>query len=67
MAPFNTYIAHLSDEVRIAYIDQPPHGSEKGVILLVHGFPQTSYQFRKVIPSLATEGYVGLCLCCIAN
>jgi pimeloyl-ACP methyl ester carboxylesterase len=30
---------------------------EKGVILLIHGFPQTSYQFRHVITPLADAGY----------
>ena len=28
-----------------------------GTILLIHGFPQTSYQFRKVIPGLSKAGY----------
>lgn len=31
--------------------------SEKEVILLIHGFPQTSYQFRKVMMPLAEAGY----------
>lgn len=36
----------------------PPDGVDaKGVILLVHGFPQTSYQFRRVITPLADAGY----------
>ncbi|KAI2602388.1 soluble epoxide hydrolase [Hypoxylon sp. NC1633] len=49
----------VEPSVRIAYIDcaskaKPPH---RGVILLIHGFPQTSYQFRHVINPLAEAGY----------
>ena len=28
-----------------------------GTILLVHGFPETSHQFRHVLPLLAEAGY----------
>jgi pimeloyl-ACP methyl ester carboxylesterase len=59
--------AHISgaistvDEVTLAYIDCPPLPSssvtEKGTIVLIHGFPQTSYQFRHVITPLAEAGY----------
>ena len=43
----------------LAYRDEkPPAGIDhKGVILLIHGFPQTSYQFRHVLPLLAAQGY----------
>ncbi|KAK5093037.1 hypothetical protein LTR70_000496 [Exophiala xenobiotica] len=54
-------IAIISEEpelVRIKYIDTPPtSGTSKGTILLIHGWPQTSYQFRKVIRHLADKGY----------
>ncbi len=45
--------------VRLAYIDRLPPQSipQKGVIVLLHGFPQTSYQFRHVITPLAAAGY----------
>lgn len=45
--------------IRLAYIDcHPPVGiHKKGTIVLLHGFPQTSYQFRHVIPPLAEAGY----------
>ncbi|EKG21383.1 Alpha/beta hydrolase fold-1 [Macrophomina phaseolina MS6] len=46
--------------VRIAYIDcHPPPSSlpERGTLLLIHGFPQTSYQFRHVIEPLSSAGY----------
>ena len=43
--------------IRIAYIDCPSPKSEKGVIVLLHGFPQTSYQFHHVITPFAMAGY----------
>ncbi|KAK5047039.1 hypothetical protein LTR84_006981 [Exophiala bonariae] len=45
-------------QVRIHYIDCPPAGgTEKGVILLIHGYPNTSYQWRHVITPFAQKGY----------
>lgn len=46
-------------EVSIHYISCPPPANTKakGTILLIHGFPQTSYQFRHVITPLADAGY----------
>ncbi|PSN70381.1 soluble epoxide hydrolase [Corynespora cassiicola Philippines] len=35
----------------------PPSTPSKGTILLIHGFPQTSHQFRHVITPLADAGY----------
>ncbi|KAL8641846.1 MAG: hypothetical protein Q9228_001393 [Teloschistes exilis] len=47
------------EEVRIHYVEaNPPAGTQKkGTILLIHGFPETSYQFRHVIPPLSSAGY----------
>jgi pimeloyl-ACP methyl ester carboxylesterase len=47
------------EEIRINYIDcpPPPSSTSKGTILLIHGFPQTSYQFRHVITPLSNAGY----------
>ncbi|KAI4208953.1 MAG: hypothetical protein LQ351_008069 [Letrouitia transgressa] len=47
------------DEVTLAYIECPPPSltAEKGSILLIHGFPQTSYQFRHVINPLSEAGF----------
>ncbi|KAI9696730.1 MAG: hypothetical protein M1836_005092 [Candelina mexicana] len=46
-------------EIRLHYIDCPPPDNQipKGTLLLIHGFPQTSYQFRHVITPLADAGY----------
>lgn len=45
--------------IRLAYIDCSPPSTVKkqGTIVLLHGFPQTSYQFRHVITPLADAGY----------
>ena len=44
--------------VRIKYVDTlPTSNNSKGTILLIHGWPQTSYQFRKVIGPLSEQGY----------
>lgn len=46
-------------EVTIHYIACPPpkHTKSKGTILLIHGYPETSYQFRHVITPLSDAGY----------
>ncbi|TDZ14555.1 Epoxide hydrolase 4 [Colletotrichum orbiculare MAFF 240422] len=54
---FSHKIAALGGDLRIAYIDQPPKSDPRGVILLIHGFPQTLYQYRHVIEPFAASGY----------
>ena len=45
-------------EIRIFYTEcLPVFSKAKGTILLIHGFPETSYQFRHVIVPLAQAGY----------
>ncbi|KAF2168546.1 hypothetical protein M409DRAFT_36338 [Zasmidium cellare ATCC 36951] len=39
------------------YCPTPKDIQAKGTILLIHGFPQTNYQFRRVITPLAKRGY----------
>ncbi|KAI4678934.1 uncharacterized protein J4E88_006222 [Alternaria novae-zelandiae] len=48
-----------NEKIRLNYIEcAPPRlARKKGVILLIHGFPQTSYQFRHVITPLSEVGY----------
>lgn len=46
-----------SGDIRINYIDVPAKDSEKGIILLIHGFPQTSYQYQHVIAPFPTAGF----------
>ncbi|KAJ9615207.1 hypothetical protein H2200_001281 [Cladophialophora chaetospira] len=47
------------ESVRLFYVEalarQPKE--KKGTILLIHGFPETSYQFRHVMTPLAEAGY----------
>ena len=48
-----------AEPVRIAFLDHPSppnHPSPKATILLIHGFPQTSHQFRHILPLLASQG-----------
>lgn len=45
------------EDIGLNYIECPPAAKQKGVILLIHGFPQTSYQFRHIINPLAHAGY----------
>jgi pimeloyl-ACP methyl ester carboxylesterase len=48
------------EAVRIAFLDHPQtsgYASLKATILLIHGFPQTSHQFRHVLPLLTSQGY----------
>ncbi|KAH8697894.1 microsomal epoxide hydrolase [Talaromyces proteolyticus] len=44
-------------EIRLFFTEAQPSGKKKGTILLIHGFPQTSYQFRHVIGPLSSAGY----------
>ncbi|KAM0174610.1 hypothetical protein ACHAPF_005977 [Botrytis cinerea] len=48
-----------SSEVTIHYIlcHPPSNVTSKGTILLIHGYPETSYQFRHVVTPLADTGY----------
>ena len=50
------YTAALENGVSIAFTDTQPDKNEKGVVVLIHGFPQTSYQFRKVIGPISEAG-----------
>ncbi|KAI7509168.1 alpha/beta-hydrolase [Hortaea werneckii] len=51
--------AQLPNGVTLAYRDHPPTQgcSPQGTVVLIHGFPQTSYQFRHVLPLLAAQGF----------
>jgi pimeloyl-ACP methyl ester carboxylesterase len=44
-------------EVRLHYMECRPSTEEKGTILLIHGFPESSYQFRHVLVPFAEAGY----------
>jgi pimeloyl-ACP methyl ester carboxylesterase len=52
-----TITTTAKEQIRINYIECPPPTEAKGTILLIHGFPQTSYQFRHVITPLSDAGY----------
>ena len=44
-------------EIRIHYVETTPPSQAKGTILLIHGFPESSYQFRHVMRPLSDAGY----------
>ena len=52
----NTFL-DPSRSVRLHHIYCTSRKPIKSTILLIHGFPQTSYQFRRVITPLADAGY----------
>ena len=47
----------LNDTIRLFYVDTAPSTQPRATILLIHGFPQTSYQFRHVMRPLAEAGF----------
>lgn len=49
--------AQAGETLRIAYHDYAAKEKARGIFLLIHGFPQSSYQFRHVIPYLTQAGY----------
>lgn len=53
------WVQRADPEIRIHYVEAlPSSGSpQKGTILLIHGFPETCYQYRHVIQPLADAGY----------
>ena len=53
---FEYQTAALDSGLSLAYIDSKPDNSPEGAIVLIHGFPQTAYQFRKVIKSIKDAG-----------
>lgn len=44
-------------EVRLHYMECQPSTEKKGTVLLIHGFPESSYQFRHVLVPFAEAGY----------
>jgi pimeloyl-ACP methyl ester carboxylesterase len=54
-----TITTSTGEELRLSYTDRScaPNVGYRGVILLIHGWPQTSYQFRHVLQPLSEAGY----------
>jgi pimeloyl-ACP methyl ester carboxylesterase len=46
---FEHHTAHVNDEVRLHYV----RAGQGDPVVLLHGWPETWYQWRKIIPSLA--------------
>ncbi|KAL8771824.1 MAG: hypothetical protein Q9209_002762 [Squamulea sp. 1 TL-2023] len=51
------HLQQSNPEIRIHYVEAKPTGTQKGTILLIHGFPESSYQFRHVMNPLSSAGY----------
>ena len=52
------WLQQSDPEIRLFYTECLPSSSKpKGTILLIHGFPESSYQFRYVIVPFAEAGY----------
>ncbi|KAL9604641.1 MAG: hypothetical protein Q9219_000361 [cf. Caloplaca sp. 3 TL-2023] len=51
------WLQQTDPEIRIHYVEAKASGTQKGTILLIHGFPETSYQFRHVMGPLSSAGY----------
>lgn len=52
-------MAKLANGFSLEYIDKRESTSStgfNGIIVLLHGFPQTAYQFRRVLQPFAEEG-----------
>lgn len=54
----NAYLPIEHNEVlRIHYVECSPRGVCTATVLLIHGFPETCYQYRHVMEPLAAAGY----------
>jgi soluble epoxide hydrolase/lipid-phosphate phosphatase len=47
----------LEDGTTYAYIFVPPASPTQPTFLLLHGFPSSSFDWRRVIPLLTEDGY----------
>ena len=57
----NYFRANLYNGINLAFLDCQADGAREvkpqGTVLLLHGFPETSYAWRGVIPALTDKGY----------
>lgn len=55
------FSTNLFNGVNLAFVhcdpDRNRHAKPQGTVLLIHGFPETSYVWRSVIPILTEHGY----------
>ena len=49
-------MARLANGISLEYINKREASSPRGVIVLLHGFPQTAYQFLHVMDPLSEAG-----------
>lgn len=53
--------AFVEPDVKIHYLDIQPTKPNGQTLLLIHGFPQTSYEWRHVVQPFADRGYRVVC------
>mmetsp|Transcript_19921 Transcript_19921/g.39104 ORF Transcript_19921/g.39104 Transcript_19921/m.39104 type:complete len:354 (+) Transcript_19921:227-1288(+) len=51
------YFAPLRTDITMHYVEACPQGEIRATLLCVHGFPDSWFGYRKVIPALAAAGY----------
>ncbi len=51
------YLQQSDPEIRIHYVEAKPSSAQKGTILLIHGFPESPYQYHHVLGPLSSAGY----------
>ena len=47
----------ISNGLNVHYLEADSNKSQKPTALLLHGFPELSFSWRKIIPFLAAEGF----------
>ena len=47
----------ISNGLNVHYLEADSNKSQKPTALLLHGFPELSFSWRKIIPLLAAEGF----------
>ena len=47
----------ISNGLEVHYLEANLSKIQKPTVLLLHGFPELSFSWRKIIPALAVEGF----------
>ena len=53
----HVYAARLPSGHKYRFVHYPPHYSEKPTILFLHGFPSSSFDWRRQFDYFASRGY----------
>ena len=47
----------ISTGLNVHYLEASKNNNNQSIALLLHGFPELSFSWRKIIPILANEGF----------